>query len=178
MNSTQAWGWLAAGVLALGLNGFYHDGGAAWAHRAVDRVMAHVADRSEGVLAMATGRADWLMSKANLAAARHETASCRLLTSAERLNTKMARMESRLPAMESISAREEAAMARMEANRARIEAQVTPVHITPVREFAALKVPVTCSRVRIRVPRIHIPQSRVRVELPTLSLEASGAGPI
>jgi hypothetical protein len=39
MKTTQAWGWLAAGVLALGLNGIYHDGGAAWAHRAVGRVL-------------------------------------------------------------------------------------------------------------------------------------------
>ncbi len=33
MKTTQGWGWLTAGVLALGLNGIYHDGGAAWAHR-------------------------------------------------------------------------------------------------------------------------------------------------
>jgi hypothetical protein len=40
MKNAQAWGWLAAGVLALGLNGIYQDGGAAWAHRAVTQVMA------------------------------------------------------------------------------------------------------------------------------------------
>src|SRR3979409_839004 len=27
MKTTQAWGWLTAGVLALGFNGFYHDVG-------------------------------------------------------------------------------------------------------------------------------------------------------
>ncbi len=36
MKTTQGWGWLAAGVLALGLNGIYQDGGAAWAHRIVE----------------------------------------------------------------------------------------------------------------------------------------------
>jgi len=46
MKTTQGWGWLAAGVLALGLNGFYQDGGAAWAHRIMDHVTARVADRS------------------------------------------------------------------------------------------------------------------------------------
>src|SRR5271170_250460 len=46
MKTTQGWGWLTAGVLALGLNGFYHDGGVAWAHRIMDHVTARVADRS------------------------------------------------------------------------------------------------------------------------------------
>src|SRR5258707_12527920 len=75
---TQAWGWLAAGVLALGLNGIYQDGGAAWVHRNVDRVMAQIASESGAVLALATGRADWFMAKANLEAARTKTASCRI----------------------------------------------------------------------------------------------------
>src|ERR1039458_1068039 len=78
MKSTQAWGWLAAGVMALGLNGFYHDGGAAWAHRAVDQGMAGVSERTEGVVALAAGRADWFVAKAQTVAARDETASCRL----------------------------------------------------------------------------------------------------
>ncbi|MGD0760452.1 MAG: hypothetical protein ABR921_16250 [Candidatus Sulfotelmatobacter sp.] len=43
---TQAWAWLTAGVVALGLNGFYHDGGAAWAHRIAERV----SDRSDFVV--------------------------------------------------------------------------------------------------------------------------------
>ncbi len=77
---TQAWGWLAAGVLALGLNGIYQDGGAAWVHRHVDGVVARIADRSEGVLALATGRAEWYLAKANPLAARNQTASCRVAT--------------------------------------------------------------------------------------------------
>ena len=36
MNS-RAWYWVAAGVLALGLNSEYQHGGLKWAHRAVDR---------------------------------------------------------------------------------------------------------------------------------------------
>ena len=45
MKTTQAWAWLTAGVLALGLNGFYHDGGAVWAHRIADQL----AEKSEAV---------------------------------------------------------------------------------------------------------------------------------
>ena len=35
---TQAWGWLAAAVLAAGLNSSYHDGGLQWAHEIVGSV--------------------------------------------------------------------------------------------------------------------------------------------
>jgi hypothetical protein len=37
MNSTKAWYWVAAGVLALGLNSEYQHGGLPWAHRVVNR---------------------------------------------------------------------------------------------------------------------------------------------
>src|SRR5579862_2201205 len=37
MASEKAWYWLAAGVLALGLNGAYQDGEFQWAHRIADR---------------------------------------------------------------------------------------------------------------------------------------------
>ena len=54
MKTTQAWGWLAAGVLAAGLNAAYHDGGLEWAHRIADRVQ----HGSAAVVALAGGRAD------------------------------------------------------------------------------------------------------------------------
>ena len=55
MKTTQGWGWLAAGVLALGLNGFYQDGGLARAHRVFDAAIGHAADRSGSLL-------NWLRS--------------------------------------------------------------------------------------------------------------------
>ena len=54
MKTTQAWAWLAAGVLALGLNGFYQDGGAAWAHRIVDGAIEQVASRSGTLVDLAS----------------------------------------------------------------------------------------------------------------------------
>ncbi|MGB8762413.1 MAG: hypothetical protein WCD01_16045, partial [Candidatus Sulfotelmatobacter sp.] len=78
MKTTQAWGWLAAGVLALGLNGFYQDGGAAWAHRIVDGAIGQVADRSWALVDLASQRVDRVAERANLVAAQDETASCRL----------------------------------------------------------------------------------------------------
>ena len=52
----QGWYWLAAGVMALGLNGVYHQGGAEWTHRLVNR--------SAAVVALASGRAERFLGSA------------------------------------------------------------------------------------------------------------------
>src|SRR6185437_5592025 len=45
MNATnKAWYWVAAGVLALGLNGYYHDGGLQGLHRLANNVTSTVAE--------------------------------------------------------------------------------------------------------------------------------------
>jgi len=116
MKNAQGWGWLAAGVLALGLNGIYHDGGAANLHRAVAPVIARVAERTGPVLALATGRADLFMARTGMMAARSETTSCRLATAMTRAHSKMAGAEAGWADFEVMAARQEAAMARMEAN--------------------------------------------------------------
>ncbi|HWS17055.1 MAG TPA: hypothetical protein VN223_03535 [Candidatus Elarobacter sp.] len=173
---TQAWGWLAAGVLALGLNGIYQDGGAAWLHRNVDCVMARIADRSGPVVALALGRADWFLATANLAVARNETASCRMSTALTRMHTGMARAQSGFAGLEAMSAREEAAMARVEANRARIEAQTARVRFLPVA-FDGVKL--VCPRIRVQVPQVSIPEiPAVRVTVPDVHVDVMGAEPI
>jgi hypothetical protein len=174
MKNTQAWGWLVAGVLALGLNGFYHDGGAVWAHRAVDRVVGRIADQSGAVLALASGHADRFMVKASVLAARDQTASCRWATAAARLQTKMAPSQSGLARFEAMSAREEAALARVEASRARVEAQVARVRLTPAA-FDTVTVPVVCPRVRVNIPRVSIPRPMVKGPVVHVDL---GAGPV
>jgi len=164
MKTTQGWGWLAAGVLALGLNGVYHDGGAAWAHRVVDLF----ADRS-GVLAdLASEKVDQLMGSVDPAAARDETTSCKLAAAVARFHTKMARTQTGLARFEAVSARQEAALSRVEAGRARIEAEVAGVRLAPAA-FSTVEFPVdACPRVRANIPRVDVPA--VRVEM--------GTGPI
>ena len=169
---TKGWGWLTAGVLALGLNGFYQDGGAAWAHRVVDRVAGETGTFAD----LASARFDRLEERISLVAARNETASCRLATSMARFQNQIARTQTGMSRFEAMSARQEAAVARVEAKRARIEDQM--VHL----EFAsgissdmfrpvvvrAIKVPVVCPRVRVNVPRVpvvKIPAPMVRVDL-------------
>jgi hypothetical protein len=176
MKNTQAWGWLAAGVLALGLNGFYQDGGAAWAHRAVGQVMTEVSERTEGVVALAAGRADWFVVKAEKVAARDETASCRLATAMARVQTKMARAQSGMARFEAMSAREEAALARLEANRARVEAQVARARFLPA-VFNPGGISVACPRVRVNIPRISVPEMPM-VRVPEMHIETIGTGPV
>jgi hypothetical protein len=179
MKTTQGWGWLAAGVLALGLNGIYHDGGAAWAHRNVDGVMAQIVSQSEAVIALASGHADRLVANASLVAAQDEAASCRLATAVARFQTKIARTQNGMAHFEAMSARQEAALARMEANRARIEGQLVRVRLAPVA-FDSVEIPVvTCPRVRVNVPRVNVPKlPMVKIPAPMVHVEVAGAGPV
>jgi hypothetical protein len=174
---TQAWGWLAAGVLALGLNGIYQDGGAEWVHRKVDGIIARIADRSEAVLALAAGRADWFAAKVGVLGVRNEGASCRVASAMARFHTKIARTQDGFAEFEAMSARQEVALARVEANRARIEAQVARVRFSPVA-FHAARIPVMCPRVRVNIPRVSISRPGMNIPAPVVNFESSGGGPI
>ncbi len=172
---TQAWGWLTAGVLALGLNGFYHDGGAAWAHRIVDQV----AGRPVALVSLASERVDRFIEQTNLVAARKETGSCRVATAMARFQTRIARTQNRMASFEVMSVRPEAELARLEANRARIEEQAARVRFAPAvfeRETEP-EIHIVCPRVWVNVPRVSIPQPPV-VRVPVVHVETLGAGPV
>jgi hypothetical protein len=176
MAMKQGWYWLAAGVMALGLNGVYHDGGAEWAHRLVNR--------SAAVVALASGHAERL-----LASAREQTALCRVATEMARFQTKMARTQTGFAHFDAMTAQQEAALARLEADRAqleagraRMEAQVARLDFASASfapEFGAafgpmrIKLPVNCPRLRVNIPR-----TLVRVPAPTVRVETLSAGPI
>ena len=171
MKTNQAWGWLAAGVLAAGLNASYYDGGLQWVHRVADRVGRN----SAAVVAAASGRADQFLSEARLLTARTQTASCPLSTAMALVQRRIARSEAGLDGM---SAREEAQLARLEASRARIEAQTARIRI-PEAAFSPVVVRMTgasvCPRVRVSVPRmpaIKMPQ------IPAIHIDTASAGPV
>ena len=67
MKTTQAWVWLTAGVLALGLNGIYQDGGAQWAHRSWRKPCY----RAAAVLEPVSGQVDQILAKAQMVVARN-----------------------------------------------------------------------------------------------------------
>ena len=176
MAMKQGWYWLAAGVLALGLNGVYHDGGADWARRIVNR--------SAVVVALASGHAERF-----LASAREQTLLCRVATEMARFQTKMARTQTGFAHFDAMTAQQEAGLARLEANRARfeagrarMEAQVARLDFASASlspEFGAafgpqrIQLPVICPRLRVNIPRTF-----VQAPAPTVRVETLSAGPI
>jgi hypothetical protein len=175
---TQAWGWLAAGVLAAGLNASYHDGGLQWAHQVADR-MQH---DSAAVLALASARADRFLAEARLLTARNETASCRWATMRDRVQSRIGQsmIDRSQAGWDVMSAHEEAQLARLEANRARMEAQIAAqtAHIRiamadfdPVA-FKAIPAPVVCPRIRVNVPRLPM------IKAPVIHVGTTSAGPV
>ena len=176
MTMKQGWYWLTAGVMALGLNGVYHDGGAEWARRFVNR--------SAAVVALASGHEGRFLSSA-----REQTLLCRVATEMARLQTKMARTPTGFAHFDAMTAQHEAGLARWEANRAqfeagraRWEAQVARLDLVSASlspEFGAafgpkrIELPVICPRLRVNIPR-----TLVRVPAPTVRVETLSAGPI
>jgi hypothetical protein len=161
---TQAWGWLTAGVVALGLNGFYHDGGAEWVHRVADRI----SDQSAVVAERISGRAEQFLAQARMVGAREETASCPMSTALARVQTRMSRTQNRFAHFQAMSARRGARVVELEANQALVDAQVEQrVEAQLARlSFASamanpVQVRVACPRVRVSVPRVEIPEINI-----------------
>lgn len=202
---TQAWAWLTAGVVALGLNGFYHDGGAEWAHRVSERI----SDRSDFVVQRVSERADQFVAEVRTAAVRDETASCPLSTALAEFQSRMAgagfaqnqtrfaqtklahfegmtdREQARVDRSEAIHARAEARAAQVEA---RVDAQMARMHFAPAAferiVIDPVKIQVVCPRVRVNVPALRIPVVNIprmpviRIPAPVISGSESDTGPI
>lgn len=170
--TTQAWGWLAAGVLALGLNGAYHDGGAAWVHQIVNRVVS----RSVAVVALATGHADRFSAEARAVMAQDQAESYRWASVVERVQaqvqSRVSRSDNDFAWIDAMSAREEAALARVEASRARVEAQTGGIHFTELTFDPST--PVVCPRVRVSVPRIP----KIEIVAPVVHIGMAVSGPV
>jgi hypothetical protein len=205
MKTMQTWGWLAAGVLAAGLNASYHDGGQAWVHRVADRVEA----ASNVMRDRAAGRADLFLTEARLFLAGSDDSSSRLAEVFARIQTKLDRSETQVARGQAMSDREQAAHDRaeaehdrleaqrqrtageMEANRERIEAQIAANRARVEVRMARLRTlpsftavvfppqPPVCPRVRVSMPRMpRIDMPRINISAPTVRIEAPLVDPI
>ena len=183
---TQAWGWLIAGVMALGLNGFYHDGGFEWAHEAVERATS----QASAVLGLAGEKTDQFLADARVLMARYESesadpvplthAECRMQSAMAQVQTEMSRSEAE---HNRLAAREQCRMARLEVNRARIEARIATQTARLNMARASFNsasfntVPPVCPRVRVSVP----PMPKIRISapvIPTIEVAPPNAGPV
>ena len=170
---TQAWGWLAAAVMAAGLNASYHDGGLQWVHEAVDQVKHN----TSAVMALATGRADQFMAEAQLVAARRDSAPCPFADAmAEARN--ISPRQFKFDRVNVISARQQAEFARLEANRARMEAELAQIHL-PAVAFSPVVVQApklsVCPRVKVKMP--HIPAMKMPA-VPVVHVKNTGFGSV
>lgn len=173
----EAWGWLAAAVLAAGLNASYHDGGLHWVHRIAGRV----GDSTTAVLALATGNAEGFLTEARRIELHQQRASCPLEAAVtevqDGLDVMTVPVRSEFARLEVMSARNRVRLARLEANRARIEAEVDHLRIPDMAvKPVVVAVPTVsvCPRVRVnilRMPRVRMyPVPQMRVD--------TGAGPV
>ena len=172
----QAWGWLAAAVLAAGLNSSYHEGGMQWAHEIVDRV----GHNTGAVLALATGRADQFLTEARMLNVGREEPQCPLAAAMAEVQSSFDQPNAGIDRLAAMSAREQARLARIEANRARMEAQIQ-ARLARVRLPGAnfspvvVRVPkIDCPRVRVNIPRMP----RINVPAPVVNVDYSGPGPV
>jgi hypothetical protein len=157
--SAQGWYWLAAGVLALGLNGVYHDGGANCAREAVNRFL----NRSEMYAELIPGRAQQvsqeMIGKLRLARAGNHASSCRLATATARqtrlANVVLARTQAKFDRMQAMADQRTAALDRVEAQVARLDFEPAMVEATSVRGI--------CPRARVAVPSIQVNVPAIRV---------------
>ena len=201
---TQAWGWLAAAVLAAGLNSSYHNGGLEWAHEIADRVQHNTG----AVLALATGRADQFLAEARMlklddgadVAVNSEGSHCPFSSAWVHAQNSLDQSQTEFDRFQALSDREQAKLARLEENRARIAARVqarlarmqwadnsfrfadgdfsfADTNVAPV----VVQVPrIHCPRVRvathIRVPRVHV--QIPRMDAPVVQVDNGDDGPI
>ena len=191
MKTTQAWGWLAAGVLAAGVNAAYHDGGLEWARRAVDRVV----ERSQAVMALAGGRADRFLADVRRLTAEDEAAPSRVgavLARAQdnvdeqvmanveaKVQENIVRCQERASRMEEMSARRQA---RLDLMRARVNERLalrTARLNMAVAAFDRAQAQ-RCARIQVKVPRmpvINVPAIPAVPRVPEIH-ESPSAGPV
>lgn len=195
---TQAWGWLAAAVLAAGLNSSYHEGGMRWAHEIADRIQHNTG----AVLALATGRADQFLAEVRMlkldrasdGAVEVGHSQCPFTAAMEQAGNSFDQSQVEFDRFQALSDREQAKLARLEANRARIQAQLQAkvariqfannnfnfedTDFTPV----VVQVPrIHCPRVHVvtpRIPRVRVNIPRIHIPAPVVDVDNSGEGPI
>jgi hypothetical protein len=168
MKSTeQAWYWLAAGVLAMGLNSTIHNGDAHWAGR--------IADRVTNELELASGRADRLVEAAQKVVVREQTAACRVTTAWARFQTEIARKRIEFASAEANMARRQALMQRVEAGqeavmvaqRHSVQARLEFQNVRLRHETAMFTPANAARRISLVCPRVRVSPSALRVSTMT-----------
>jgi hypothetical protein len=143
----KAWYWLAAGVLALGLNGYYQDGGLRPLHDLAERTTLALADARAQFTQVATLAE---VALADRAQARSQRTVPAVVAVAPEVIPAEAQLQERLGAME--SARAQARMARFQEVIVRRELHRAQVELQNGR----LAVLIDQGQGRVALPRVEI----------------------
>jgi hypothetical protein len=150
--ANKAWYWLVAGVLALGLNGYYQDGGLRPLHELAEHTTIALADARAQFRQVATLAEVTLAERAQ---ARYERPVPAVVAVTPEVipaeaQAQLAQLQGRLGAME--SARAQTRMARFQEMMVRRELHRAQVELQNVR----LAVLTDQGRVQVALPRVEI----------------------
>lgn len=123
MRTDKAWYWLAAGVLALGLNGAYQDGQLGWAHV--------LAGRATAAVERATLRGQHFVAMAEIMLGREPQAFGRTQAAIERIQNRMVcdRVARAQRQMAMAQVREQLAQARVQQKMAMVQMKMGRVRM-------------------------------------------------
>jgi len=183
MASQKAWYWLAAGVLALGINSEYQSGRLACAHHYVDHSLA-VAQSYSHCVRSYLAQAETLFALTRPAPAQEDVES---LTDAESLlareQVQYALAQTAQQQLERHRSELDRALSQLDFHREQIEmaqriaidAAGHAVVVCPHTPRIRVSVPqVRIPQVRVEVPEVNIPE--VRVEVPEVDVDPVVAG--
>jgi hypothetical protein len=163
--TNHPWYWLAAGVLALGLNGYYQDGGLTVLHRLANCAKTRAAKTGEQFSQMSAVAEVAMTDSAGLRCERSAPTSVVALSPGipPRTQARLARLQERLGKMQAARiqariARLQRAMAQRELRRAQVEWQDSRISVVNGAGQVQVKLP----GVEVNVPQgpvVDVPQT-------------------
>jgi hypothetical protein len=150
MASEKGWYWLAAGVLALGLNGAYQDGQFGWAHS--------IADRSLEVVERASGRGMGFVTAAEVMLGRNPAAVGQMEAALGRMQGKMAckRVEMAERRIDLARMQSDLAAAQVERQLAKVQMKMDKVRVIAMNRANRARNCSGLSRGVVTVPRVEL----------------------
>lgn len=152
MASNKAWYWLAAGVLALGVNGAYQDGELHWVHRLTCHAASLVERASEEGLRM--------LATAEVALGRNPEALARTEATLQKLQMRIAckRIEMTRREVDMAQVQRDLAAARIDEQVAKVQASIDHVRMITIERTGRVRNCPELSRVIVmpNIPRVDL----------------------
>jgi len=152
MASDRAWYWLAAGVLALGLNGAYQDGEFQWVHR--------LANHSACLMERASGEGLRMLATAEVMLGRNPESLARTEATLQKLQMRIAckRIEMTRQEVDMAQVQRALAAARIDQQMAKVQASMDRVRMITITRTSRVPNCPELSRVIVmpNVPRVDL----------------------